>query len=921
MDFVQIKIENPKKGLVTISPEFLTVNSKDLMTRGKGFYAVWDEEKGMWSRDEYDIVKKVDSLTKDVAREQRGKLGENVAVKPSYLRNFSTKKFLEWQTYAKALPDHYHDLDTKITFSNTEVKKEDYVSMRLDYPLKEGKHDSYDTLMDTLYDKKERDKLEWAIGAIISGDSKKIQKFVVLYGSAGSGKSTVLNIIQELFEGYYSVFEAKALASASNAFALEPFKNNPLVAIQHDGDLSRIEDNTKLNSIVSHETMIVNEKHRSLYSMRFNSFLFMGTNKPVKITEAKSGIIRRLIDVTPSGRKIPFSKYQALMNCISFEKGAIAYHCLEKYRKMGENYYDKYKPVAMIGATNDFYNFVEDNYEFFSDPEGVTLDAAWTEYKKYCIEANVAYPYARRAFKEELKNYFNDFFERHKGKYKVYSGFRKEKFSYVSPDEETEENEGVDGGLYSLNLECEKSVFDEVYADCPAQLTKDDESPEITWKNVKTKLKDIDTRKLHYVLVPENLIVIDFDFKDKDGKKDPAANLEAASKWPPTYAEFSKGGGIHLHYIYTGDVLELSRVFGENIEVKVFKKSDGTRGYSSLRRKLTKCNDIPIATLDPGGLPLKGAKNVVNFEEIKSEKSLRNLIERNLRKEIHGATAPSVDFIKKILDDAYNGQLSYDVRDLRPAVLSFASKSTHQASKCIDQVSQMHFASKDQCESVPDSEYNDAPIIFFDVEVFPNLLVICWKYEGTPREQTVKMINPSPADVKKLFKYRLIGFNNRRYDNHIIYAASLGYSNAKIYDISQGIINSGKKEENRNNYFFGAAYGISYADIYDYASKKQSLKKWEIELGIHHQELGLPWDQPAPEEMWDKVADYCVNDVMATEALFNARKVDFETRQLLADLSGLTVNDPNRLHIAKIIVGDDPHPAHVYTDFATGKQS
>lgn len=83
---------------------------------------------------------------------------------------------------------------------------------------------------------------------------------------------------------------------------MEPFKTNPLVAIQHDGDLSRIEDNTRLNSLVSHEKMPVNEKFKSMYEMKFNAFLFMGTNKPVKITDAKSGLIRRLIDVTPSGK-------------------------------------------------------------------------------------------------------------------------------------------------------------------------------------------------------------------------------------------------------------------------------------------------------------------------------------------------------------------------------------------------------------------------------------------------------------------------------------------------------------------------------------------------------------------------------------------------------------------------------------------
>ena len=76
----------------------------------------------------------------------------------------------------------------------------------------------------------------------------------------------MLNIIQKLFEGYYKTFESKALGSASNVFALEAFRSNPLVAIEHDGKLSRIEDNTRLNSLVSHEEMTVNEKFKSVYT-------------------------------------------------------------------------------------------------------------------------------------------------------------------------------------------------------------------------------------------------------------------------------------------------------------------------------------------------------------------------------------------------------------------------------------------------------------------------------------------------------------------------------------------------------------------------------------------------------------------------------------------------------------------------------
>ena len=927
LDFVTINVAYPKKDVIEIYPEFSIGDSEDLMVKGKSFYAIWDEENNTWSRNEKRIVPLIDKMIFEKKKEVAKTAPEDVKIKTLLMKNYSSGKWAKWQNYVKSLPDSYHELDHKIIFSNTKFGKNDYISRTLPYAIAEGRMDSYEELINTLYIKSERDKLEWAIGAIISGDSKEIQKFIVLYGASGSGKSTFLNIVKELFDGYCADFKAKELGMSNSDFALEAFKNNPLVAIDPDGNLSRIEDNTILNSIISHESMLVNEKFKNKYSMRFDSFLFVGTNSPVKITEAKSGIIRRLIDVVPSGNTVSPERYEQLIDQIKFELGAIAYHCLKKYEEMGPRYYNRYKPNSMISATNDFYNFIEDNYDIFSDEEGVTLDVAWSEYKKYAVDANLQYPFTRRVFKEELKNYYTDFRERYKGKYKVYRGFRKDKFSYESSSDEeydgsyiSNDDPGEEAANDSwLKLDKTESLFDREYAECRAQLASEEETPSVKWSNVRSKLKDIDTHKLHYILVPENLIVIDFDLRDAEGNKDPEANLKAASKWPPTYAEFSKsGGGIHLHYFYEGDVLQLSRIYEENIEIKVFKKSDGTRGYSSLRRALSYCNDIPIATIN-SGLPLKGAKNVVNFEAVKSERALRTMIIRNLNKEYHGATAPSIDFIFKILEDAYKDGLAYDVTDLRPAVLTFAMQSTHQASRCVDLVAKMHFKSEEASEPVGDDVYGeDDPIIFFDVEVFPNLLVICWKVRGTEREATVKMINPTPEEVKKLFRMKLVGFNNRKYDNHIIYAASLGYSNKRIYEISKGIIS---KEHLDKSCFFREAYNLSYTDIYDYASKKQSLKKWEIELGIHHQELGLPWDEPAPEELWEKVADYCVNDVVATEAVFEATQEDWKARQILADLADGSVNDSTNVLTRKIVFGNERNPILVYTDLATGKQT
>lgn len=340
-----IATRTSKRGPVEIYPKFIIKKSSDLMIRGGDFYAIWIEELGLWSTDEQDAISIIDRELDRYAEEHRSEYDGNVKV--LHLWDSDSGMIDSWHKYCqKQMRDSFEMLDEKLIFSNAETNKKDYASKRLNYPLEPGSIKAYDKLISTLYSEEERHKIEWAIGSIVSGDSKKIQKFMVLYGAAGTGKSTILNIIQKLFDGYYSVFDAKALGSSSNSFALEAFKTNPLVAIQHDGDLSKIEDNTRLNSLVSHELMTVNEKFKSTYANRFKCFLFMGTNKPVKITDGKSGLIRRLIDVSPSGNKLDPKEYKQIMSQINFELGAIASHCLEVYLE-DPGYYDDYVPLTM----------------------------------------------------------------------------------------------------------------------------------------------------------------------------------------------------------------------------------------------------------------------------------------------------------------------------------------------------------------------------------------------------------------------------------------------------------------------------------------------------------------------------------------------------------------------------------------------
>lgn len=935
LDFVRVGTKEPKgkNKEYEVYPDLIVGRSKDLMIRGKSFYAIWDEEQGLWSTDEYDVRRLVDFMVLEEADKLK-KQGLEVSAK--LLGSYDSGRWDKFQRFCKSVSDNSHQLDSKLTFANTEVKKTDYVSKRLPYSLALGDYSAWDELVGILYSPEEREKIEWAIGAIVSGDSKTIEKFLVFFGPGGTGKSTILKIIQKLFEGYIAMFEAKALTNGNNAFATSAFKNNPLVAIQHDGDLSKIEDNSVLNSVVGHDTMLINEKHKAGYETELNAMLFMGTNKPVKITDAKSGLIRRLIDIRPTGVKLDFDHYQALMKRIGFELGAIAYHCLEVYKGpglhqhkgRGKNRYGNYKPVEMMFKTDPFFNYVEWYIDDFRDQNYTTLMEAWTLYKAYAEEAQLSFKLQLPHFREALKDYFDEFHERAPHPVNgtmtrsVYIGFNGH--AYRTPIPET------DPQVYSLVLDSTESILDEMYGGQPAQYANAAGNPKLYWDDseridketgepftpepsqiISTYLGDLDTTKLHFMKVPSNHIVADFDLVDENGEKSLELNMAAASTWPPTYAEISKSGkAIHLHYIWDGDVSELANKYSDGIEIKVFN------GNGSLRRKLSKCNNIAVATIS-SGLPFK-EKKVLPRSTVQTEQGLRTTIMKCLRKEVHGGTKPEMEFIRHILNNAYESGAIYDVSDMEPKIMAFANNSKKNSRECYRILAQLQFRSEKTSEDVePENttriEVPDERVILFDCEVFKNLFVVCWKYEGTSEDSVVRMINPSPAEIANLIKGKLVGFNNRDYDNHILWARILGASEMDLYKLSQRII-----VEKDRNARFGEAYNLSYADVHDFSSVKMGLKPWEIFLGIKHVESKHPWDEPVPDDKILEIVEYCCNDVNALEKVWNYCHQDFVARQILADLSGLTVNSTTRKHTERILFGmeREPQKRFVYTDLS-----
>ena len=917
-------------------PTFITKTSiKDLLVRGQAFYAVFDHSTGFWTKEKARLIEMIDEQVREYAENDVGNsILSDEAHGPVIVQMADSANHIveQFDRFCKTLGDNQeHMLDMKMLFSNSEVSRKDYATKTLDYPLQYCPTPYYDALCETLYLPDEREKWEWAVGCMIAGESSKIQKMFAFYGEPGTGKSTIISgilakqVMGGRKAGYAVKFEAVNLVGG-NEFGTDFLENDSILAYDDDAELDKINARSTLNKIVSHETVRVNCKFKSPFMTNPNCIVFVGTNDPIQLSP-NSGMRRRLIDIRPTGNLVSADMYDECMEHIPFEKSGIAWRCLQVYKKLGRHYYDHYIAEDMLARTSPFHNFVVENVMELKD--GISLAKAYDMYVSYAEICKYKNVIVRYKFRDTLKLYYDKYSD---GKFE---GFRWEKIGEKRP-----ETVKIDICGW-LQFDKTNSLFDKKFAGQPAQYANEEGLPSYKWSNVNTTLSDISTNKLHYVKMPEEIICLDFDIRGEDGEKSFEKNLEAASKFPPTYAELSKSGcGIHLHYIYTGgDPKELSRIYEDNVEVKVFT------GNSALRRCLTKCNDIPIAELS-SGLPMKvkGGKNMVDWDGFKNEKILRAMIIKNLKKEYHPATKPSIDYIDKLLSDAYDSGVSYDVRDLQNDILAFAMGSTNKADYCVELVSRMHFCSKDILENEREIENKlvdeNAPIVFFDVEIAPSYkqyveycnnngidinplipkdskahFLICWKYRGDGKK-IQKMLDPKPEEVEALFKYRLIGFNNRDYDNHMVWAASQGYTPSELYSLNSKII-----VEKDRKAKFGQAYNISYTDIYDFAAgdNKMGLKKYEIKLHLDHVEWDRPWYEPIPDDRLVDWVNYCSNDVLSTEVVFDYLKDDYEAREILAKLAGGTVNDTTNSLTTKLLTHDisDPQSQYIYTDLST----
>lgn len=76
---------------------------------------------------------------------------------------------------------------------------------------------------------------------------------------------------------------------------------------------------------------------------------------------------------------------------------------------------------------------------------------------------------------------------------------------------------------------------------------------------------------------------------------------------------------------------------------------------------------------------------MLDFENVKDD----------LQKDIaQPYTMPAMSLIKKTLDDAWEAGVKYDIRDMRPAIVSFAAGSYRRKDICMKMANELHLSGK-----------------------------------------------------------------------------------------------------------------------------------------------------------------------------------------------------------------------------------
>ncbi len=167
-------------------------------------------------------------------------------------------------------------------------------------------------------------------------------------------------------------------------------------------------------------------------------------------------------------------------------------------------------------------------------------------------------------------------------------------------------------------------------------------------------------------------------------------------------------------------------------------------------------------------------------------------------------------------------------------------------------------------------------IMIYDIETFTNDFIAVFKLLG--EDKTVIFSNSLTSDCGQhtlgeiCYKYIIVGFNNFAFDDRVIdYILSRNKVDPQmIREQADNIINGDRQKPFKSRRF-------NSLDCRQDLDMNVSLKFFEAAIGqsIETSEVDFNLDRKLNEEEFQKSVEYCIEDVKATEIMFNARLENF----------------------------------------------
>lgn len=199
--------------------------------------------------------------------------------------------------------------------------------------------------------------------------------------------------------------------------------------------------------------------------------------------------------------------------------------------------------------------------------------------------------------------------------------------------------------------------------------------------------------------------------------------------------------------------------------------------------------------------------------------------------------------------------------------------------------------------------------LIYDTEIFKNYFLAAFKHVKTGKiikfetipEKGIQFNNRKLSWI--LHNYTVVGFNNIKFDDIIIWLAYDSQDTLKLKACVNDLIFNGMRKQDLEKKYDFKCYPIKTIDLIEVAPLDGSLKLYMGRL--HSKRIQ---EMPTNHEAWltfeemEHTADYCINDLDGTEELMLFMKERLELRRAMSEKYGENLMSKSDAQMAEIVL-------------------